>query len=145
VAAQVGALDCLAYAHEHGCPWDEELYFAALHKHRLACIKYAHEHGCPWSSAVFEKVVIDGKLAELKYVTQEGCPMDLQKTVQAIKEYATIYVNGRKKMQEKIDYLKTMGIVIDIDIWILTPQVQNYVIGAMNHDNNAFGAGWYEH
>jgi hypothetical protein len=115
-AARAGALDCLAYAHEHGCPWDERLYFAALRRHSLDCIKYAHEHGCPWSSDLFYKVIVEGNLEELRYITQEGCPMDLdQQTVRIIKDYMVDNRNARNRIQEQLDYLKTIGIDIDLN------------------------------
>ena len=47
-AAENGHLECLKYAHEHGCPWDEETCAVAAENGQLECLKYAHEHGCPW-------------------------------------------------------------------------------------------------
>ena len=43
-----GQLECLKYAHEHGCPWDEGRARAAAENGHLECLKYAREHGCPW-------------------------------------------------------------------------------------------------
>ena len=41
-AAQNGHLECLKYAHENGCPWDEEetCRYAAFNGH-LECLKSA--------------------------------------------------------------------------------------------------------
>jgi len=43
-----GQLDCLKYAHENGCPWDENTCKRAAINGHLACLTYAHENGCPW-------------------------------------------------------------------------------------------------
>ena len=44
-----GHLECLKWAHESGCPWDERTCsYTAKHGH-LDCLKYAHENGCPWN------------------------------------------------------------------------------------------------
>jgi hypothetical protein len=47
MAADTGHLDCLKYAHEHGCPWDEETYSSAAYYGHLDCLMYAHKNGCP--------------------------------------------------------------------------------------------------
>ena len=44
-----GHLECLRYAHEHGCPWKATRAYAARQGH-LECLRYAHEHGCPWKA-----------------------------------------------------------------------------------------------
>ena len=63
-AAYNGHLECLKYAHENGCPWDEDLFEGCLNGH-LECLKYARENGVlgmnilvyscqKWSPGVFE-------------------------------------------------------------------------------------------
>ena len=47
-AAGGGHLDCLQYAHEHGCPWDVNTCASAVFGEQLHCLQYAREHGCPW-------------------------------------------------------------------------------------------------
>ena len=42
-----GHLECLRYAHEHGCPWDEWTCQGAWEDGHSECIAYALEHGCP--------------------------------------------------------------------------------------------------
>ena len=43
-----GHLNCLIYAHENECPWEEETCTSASENGHLECLKYAHENGCPW-------------------------------------------------------------------------------------------------
>ena len=78
---QNGHLECLKYAHENGCPWDEKtcskccqkwsprvfeirarkrmslerirLVLIAAQNGHLECLKYAHESGCPWDADLF--------------------------------------------------------------------------------------------
>ena len=49
-----GHLECLKYAREHGCPWDEETCRLAALNGQLECLKYAHENGCPWDEKTCE-------------------------------------------------------------------------------------------
>ena len=47
-AAAGQALVCLAYLHEHGCPWQVETLYAAFEPEgERPCFRYAHDHGCP--------------------------------------------------------------------------------------------------
>ena len=46
-ATESGHLECLKYAHENGCPWDEDTCSYAADNGYLECLKYAHENGCP--------------------------------------------------------------------------------------------------
>jgi hypothetical protein len=48
MAAGGGHLECLKYAHENGCPWDEDTCSMAAGGGNFECLKYAHENGCPW-------------------------------------------------------------------------------------------------
>lgn len=42
-----GHLECLRYAHENRCPWNEwTCISAAMHGH-LECLRYARDNGCP--------------------------------------------------------------------------------------------------
>ena len=48
LAAEMVTSECLKYAHEKGCPWDEVTCSNAAKNGHLKCLKYAHENGCPW-------------------------------------------------------------------------------------------------
>ena len=75
-AAYSGHLDCLKYAHENGCPWDEwTCIYAAMNGH-LDCLKYAHENGCPWTKDACHDTASNGHLDCLKYAHENGCPWD---------------------------------------------------------------------
>lgn len=37
----------IQYAHENGCPWDENVTRIAVEHRHIQCIKYAYEHDCP--------------------------------------------------------------------------------------------------
>jgi hypothetical protein len=47
-AAGNGHLDCLKYAHENGCIWDEDTCWQAAFSGNLDCLKYAIENNCPY-------------------------------------------------------------------------------------------------
>jgi len=71
-----GQLECLKYAHENGCPWDERTCNFAARYGQLDCLKYAHENGCPWDRWTCSNAAVDGQLECLKYAHENGCPWD---------------------------------------------------------------------
>ena len=74
-AACMCELECLEYAHENGCPWDEKTCGAAAHGGFLECLEYAHENGCPWDEETCFEAAKGGHLECLKYAHENGCPM----------------------------------------------------------------------
>ena len=86
-AAENGHLECLKYAHEHGCPWNEETCsFAAMHGH-LECLKYARERGCPWDVWTCRDAAWKGHLECLKYAREHRCPWDKDECIDAALAY----------------------------------------------------------
>jgi hypothetical protein len=71
-AAMDDSLECLKYAHEHNCPWDERI--CAWAARNLECLEYAHTHGCPWDELTCAFAADNGSLACLKYAHEHGCP-----------------------------------------------------------------------
>ena len=69
---KVRELECLKYAHEKGCPWDEETCYHATRGGHLEILKYAHEKGCPWDERTC--AMADNHLECLKYAHENGCP-----------------------------------------------------------------------
>ena len=69
-----GHIECLRYAHEHGCPWDEWTCSNASFSGHLECLRYAHEHGCPWNGNTCLNASVRGHLDCLRYAHQQGCP-----------------------------------------------------------------------
>ncbi len=43
-AARYENLDCLRYAHEIGCPWDETTCSAAARNGNLDCLRYSRDN-----------------------------------------------------------------------------------------------------
>ena len=76
IASSYGHLDCLIYAHEHGCPWDEKTCCIAGMNGHLDCLTYTHEHGCPWDSETCSDAASYGHLNCLTYAHEHGCPWD---------------------------------------------------------------------
>ena len=86
MAAENGHLDCLKYAHEHGCPWNENTCMWAARNGHLDCLKYAHVNGCSWNI-----IVLKSKYdCILTYAVEYNCPLLFQdyvktKTIQQTK------------------------------------------------------------
>jgi len=74
-AAENGHLDCLRYAHENGCAWDENTCAVAADGH-LDCLRYAHENGCAWDKDTCENAAATGHLDCLRYAHENGCAWD---------------------------------------------------------------------
>jgi hypothetical protein len=85
-AARNGYLECLKYAYENGCPWDENTcIYAALNGH-LECLIYAHEHGCPWDTWTCAYAALNGHLECLIYAHEHGCLWDKRTCVYAVEK-----------------------------------------------------------
>ena len=78
-AANNGRLECLKYARENGCPWDENTCTAAALHGYLECLKYAHENGCPWDEWTCEGAAEHGHLECLKYAHENGMSLGVKK------------------------------------------------------------------
>ena len=69
-------MDCLAFAHENGCPWDETTCANAASEGHLNCLVYAHENNCPWDRTTCHAAAEYGNLDCLIYAHKNGCPWD---------------------------------------------------------------------
>ena len=69
-SAEGGELDCLTYAHENGCRWDERTCTAAARNQHLKCLTYLHENGCPWN---YETLLISNGPCR-RYAVANNCP-----------------------------------------------------------------------
>jgi hypothetical protein len=75
-SAEKGAIKCLKYAHENGCPWYRETCGNAAENGHIECLKYAHENGCPWNKITCSYAAKNGHIECLKYLHENGCPWD---------------------------------------------------------------------
>ena len=75
-AARNGHLECLKYAHENGCNWNDRTCSYAAKNGHLECLKYAHENGCDWNEDTCSGAANNGHLECLKYAHENGCPCD---------------------------------------------------------------------
>lgn len=73
-AAEGGHLQCLRFAHQHGCDWDTKTCTAAAQKGHLECLMYAHERGCPWNVLTCHQAARHDHLECLHYAQSNGCP-----------------------------------------------------------------------
>jgi hypothetical protein len=85
VSAGNGHLDCLQYAVENGCPWNKWTCELAAYNGHLNCLEYAHTHGCPWDESICAYSAMKGKLDCLIYAHIHGCPWDEKTCEYAIK------------------------------------------------------------
>jgi hypothetical protein len=78
-AAANGHLECLKYAHEHGCHWNSTVCIAATKNGHLECLRYAHENGCPWSKKLRwgmldQRILVSREQINcLEYARNNGC------------------------------------------------------------------------
>ena len=121
-AADRGYLDCLAYAHEHGCPWDVWTCFAAARRGDLGCLTYAHEHGCPWDKWTCKAAAKHGHLDCLMYAHKHGCPWD----VGTCREVATYMANDRFRTIGQLACMRFMRTVHAS--WVHDPSVRQIAL-----------------
>jgi len=72
----VGSVARLAWAKARGCPWDEEVCFAASRGGRLEVLKWARKHRCPWNSETCFAASRNGHLKVLQWAREHGCEWD---------------------------------------------------------------------
>ena len=65
----LGELECLRYAHEHGCIWDDKTFAGAASNNHLNCLECCHQNNCPWNSTTF--IYATGECR--KYVIENIC------------------------------------------------------------------------
>ena len=69
-----GYINSLEYAVKNECPWNEETCECAAAFGNLECLQYAHENRCPWDIRTCSQAVINGNLECLQYAHENGCP-----------------------------------------------------------------------
>lgn len=83
VAASRGHLECLAYARENECPWDEFAMADAAAAGQFVCLQYLHVNGCPWDNTATQAATKAGQLGCLMYLHTNGCPWDTESPMAA--------------------------------------------------------------
>jgi hypothetical protein len=83
VAAENGHLDCLQFAFENGCDWDEYTSSNAAANGHLDCLRYIYQNECPWDEDTTAKAAKNGHLDCLKYAFKNGCEWDSDTTTNA--------------------------------------------------------------
>ena len=74
--AEGGHLEILRWAHENGCPWDEDTCAAAARCEDLAVLQWLRENGCPWDAETCWSAVDMGDVEVLRWARENGCPWD---------------------------------------------------------------------
>ena len=67
-------MECLKYAREHGCPWNEWTCKHAAYYGQLECLKYLREHGCPWDEETYIHAVLNGDIEAILFLIEREHP-----------------------------------------------------------------------
>ena len=70
VAAESGDLRALVDAHERGLLWSDIVTYHAVKHGQVDCLRYAHQHGCPRNMRLFD-IAVFGHRDCLKYAIEE--------------------------------------------------------------------------
>lgn len=73
----------LKYLHEHGCYWDETTLIEDV---SLDCLEYAHENGCPINNNVIISAIKDRRIDCLDYLLGSGFPITEELFLEAVHE-----------------------------------------------------------
>jgi hypothetical protein len=84
IAITCGSLECLKYAHENGCMWGAYTFDEPEQCESLECMRYAHEHGCPWCDFTCANAAVRCSLECLQYAHENGCAIDMITCIDAI-------------------------------------------------------------
>lgn len=104
-AALNGNLQSLQFAHQSGCPWDEDTCRCAAYSGSIKCLVYARENGCPWTGRTIlaaasgqirsdnypsasavgaTEFSVGAHLECLEYALSHDCPLDGSHTTTAV-------------------------------------------------------------
>ena len=110
-AASNGHLECLKYAHEHGCPWDELTCRGAAEKGHLECLKYACAHGFPgsdpYATALNEVCIPDadkrlGVEVALMFHRANGGDISMREFLPVWKEHGELYREAHLRVAREL-------------------------------------------
>ena len=113
-ASKGGCLDVLKYAHENGCPWNKRTCEYAAREENFDMLKYAHENGCRWDEITCYWTVITGRLDMLKYAREEGCPWNRSLCLYAARRLCA------KGHEGEVEYINAQPLVA----WIMSQPEQ---------------------
>lgn len=80
-ASARGHLECLRFAHQHGCPWDWWTPALASGNGHLDCLAYAHRERCPWNWVTCSWASARGHRECLRYALEHGVPANMMWSV----------------------------------------------------------------
>lgn len=63
----VKMLECVRYARENGCPWNEETCSNAARNGHIDCLVHARENSCPWEEWTYSSAGQSGHMDCLIY------------------------------------------------------------------------------
>jgi hypothetical protein len=69
-------LDCLQFLRQTGCPWNAEVFVAAVERGDMEILRWLRQEGCPWDATVFTKALEKGNLDIIQWLFEEKCPTD---------------------------------------------------------------------
>jgi hypothetical protein len=67
-------LDCLQFLRQTGCPWNAEVFVAAVDRGDMEILRWLRQEGCPWDATVFTKALEKGNLDIIQWLFEEKCP-----------------------------------------------------------------------
>ena len=76
LAAKYGKMNCLRWACENGCEWDNLICAIAAENGHLNCLEYLHENDCKWNWWTCMYAAENGHLDCLRYAHENNCPWD---------------------------------------------------------------------
>jgi hypothetical protein len=83
-------LECLQFLRRTGCPWNEEVFVAAVESGDMEILRWLRQEGCPWDATVFNAALEKGNLEMIQWLFEQKCPMD-EDSINALREsYALV-------------------------------------------------------
>ena len=62
----------LQWAHENGCPWNEDTCWCAAQGGHLHVLQWARANGCPWDERTCKEAAWKGHLNVLQWACENG-------------------------------------------------------------------------
>jgi hypothetical protein len=83
-------LNCLQFLRRTGCPWNEEVFVAAVERGDLEILRWLRQEGCPWDASVFTKALENGDLDIIQWLFEQKCPSDEDSMKVVMEKYVLV-------------------------------------------------------
>lgn len=93
--ARLGDRECLQFAREYGCPWDEGTCDQAVEGGHLSVLRWARQNGCPWGPKACSGAARGEHIDALRWAEKTGVHGTSIRALRLLREDISMCFNGQ--------------------------------------------------